>query len=269
MSAASLGSVAGLPWVFFLQGPLVSVVLAVFAVLRADQLWRATTGRFRGPLAGIALASAVAVGHPASSTWPDRCFELLLSNGKEPRDWLLVLALIGVGALVCLVALDFELRRRLRRLQAANVQPSDQASKFALWVGLAGLAWSVANETFLPNLPLMLSDISFGGTWAYDGDRFRDPCNPEVGWVGAALYLIALVLLWRSARQTLDAGATRERWRRDSIRAQGLVLFALLIVQAARTSALFRVELPMLKQHGGQIECGCHKYNAAAFPSGS
>ena len=259
VSAAALGSVAGLPWVFILQGPLISALFAGLAAFRADQLWQRPKARaLSWQLVTLAVASAIALGHPASSTWPDHCFELLITNGKPFPSVLAVWALSGATALFCLASVEFALRRRLHALAWPH---ADRTSTLgSLWVGLAGLAWSVANETLLPNFPLMLFSIVNGEPWSFPEDPFRNPCSPEVGWVGAALYVLSLGLLWRS-RKAARLSSARSSWLLTAPRGQAVVLAALLAMQGARTLTLFKIELPMLKQHGGEVDCGCYKYN--------
>lgn len=261
ISAAALGSVAGLPWVFILQGPLLSVLFAALAAFRANQLWAQAKPRpFGWRLAAVALIGAIALGHPYSSTWPDRCFRLIIGIDEYP-EFLYAWGTVVLTAIVCLALTELELRRRLRRLRALTSDQMERTGAIgSVWVGVAALAWSVVNETLWPNFPAMLLSLVNGERWSFPEDRFRNPCNPEVGWIGAALYALALLLLWRSqTRNSSNRLATRASLAR-STRMQAIVLTALLLAQGARTLTLFRVELPMLEQNGGTVACGCHKW---------
>ncbi len=262
LSAASLGAVAGLPWVFILQGPLVSVLFALVAAYRAKQLWQsAERPALSWPLVGATLAAAVALGHPASSTWPDHCFVLNLSNEKGVFVGLLVACGIALAALGCMALVERHLRRRLRRLRALSTAEREAAARLtARWVGHAGIAWSVMNETLFPSLLGIL--LTFTGSSASGLGPFRDPCNPEVGWVGAALYALSLVMLSRSPRSnTATAAAAAASGLGSSGQLQGALLVALFLAQGARTFVLLHRELPQLREHGGHVDCNCKKYD--------
>jgi hypothetical protein len=269
ISAASLGAVAGLPWIFILQGPLVSALFALVAGLRANQLWQHSKRRSVGWLfAVVVMASAIALGHPASSTWPDRCFVLYFTGGDPALNWLRVMALVGTAALVCLALVERELRRRLRRLRALGLnQPEAAGGLTSFWVGLAGLAWSVTNEALFPALLNMLIRLAdrWSSTYNPDPFTFRDPCNPEVGWIGACLYALALVMLWRDGASKASAAIAEAPWHRRLLSVRGAVLILLFVAQGARTFVLLRRELPMLAKRGGAIECECFKYEHSSW----
>jgi hypothetical protein len=82
-----------------------------------------------------------------------------------------------------------------------------------------------------------------------------------VGWVGAAFYALALVLLARGRASRRPAtGGFAYRWLRPAT-SQGLLLLMLLSAQGARSYALFRRELPQIKARGGSVECHCKKWD--------
>jgi hypothetical protein len=255
---------AGLPWIFILQGPLVSVLFALFAAFRANQLWQ----RSEMPSLSLRLAipvfvTGIALGHPASSTWPDHCFALQLTNGKGTLVGLMVAALVGLAVLVCLSLVECQLRRRLRQLRGLSPNQSEAAARLtSVWVGTAGLAWSVLNETLFPVLLGMLLKLTDRGSSPDEFGPFRDACNPEVGWVGAAFYGLALVVLVRNGASTVTAATARAPRHRRVTRVLSVLLVALFLAQCTRTFVLLRRELPQLKTHGGDIDCKCMKYDS-------
>lgn len=254
---------AGLPWVFILQGELMSLLFALLALLRAKQLWHSSEQRSLSvPFATAAALSTIALGHPASSTWPDHCFDLVLTNGKPALDWLLLAILMGLSGLACWSLVERELRRRLRRLRGlSSHQPEAAAKLVSFWIGLAGVAWSLENETLWPNLVKMVVGSMDGGASGYPTASYREPCNPEVGWVGAAFYALALVMLASGpARERSSAKLSPPRLR-SLATGEGVLLVLLLLAQSGRTYVLLRRELPELKEHGGSLDCECKRWN--------
>jgi hypothetical protein len=251
-SGAALGAVAGLPWVDILSGPLPSFVFAVCGALEARRRWNASSPSvpFVTPAAAVVgLVVGLLFGFPLSSTWPDRCFALIpgfLSLEAWQFTWSFALA----GALCATVA-EAELQRRAARL--ARLREGDRhrlVLVLAVWIGGLGLAWSLVNELLFPNVIFGLLDGK-----PFDEYKPRHPCNPEVGWLGAAHYALALLTIFAAQGTALPRG--RAAWR---ARLTVATFAALLMAQTARTAWLVSHELPQLRSHGGSIECGCHKF---------
>ena len=90
----------------------------------------------------------------------------------------------------------------------------------------------------------------------------RDACNPEVGWVGAVLYLLAFVMLAsRPAKGLPVARFAPPQWLRLPTTAQGVLLLLLFLGQSGRSYLLIRREWPQLVEHGGHVDCNCKKWN--------
>lgn len=251
---AALGGAAGLPWVDTLSGPLPSVVFAVFGALEARRRWDARREAFwTWPAAAcLGLALGLLDGLPGTSTWPDACFRIAPRKLEQYEG--LFLGASGLAGVVSATLAALILRWQSRRMDRLRQRDPDRAwLAVALGITCVGVGWSLVNQVLLPD-----GILSFFGSSLPLGHRH--PCYPEVGWVGAAHYAVAMITLRyaRSAARGWPGAAFR-------IPVTTVLVGVLLVAQLGRTAELLHRELPMLKSHGGPLDCGCLNAPGAWF----
>jgi hypothetical protein len=120
-------------------------------------------------------------------------------------------------------------------------------------------------ELMLPWNYLDGAELADGLAWGFQPNSSgisRDACNPEVGWVGAVLYLLAFVMLAsRPAKGLPVARFAPPHWLRLPTTAQGTLLLLLFLGQSGRSYLLIRSEWPQLVEHGGHVDCNCKKWD--------
>ncbi|HZU84699.1 MAG TPA: hypothetical protein VE987_17335, partial [Polyangiaceae bacterium] len=145
-SSAGIGSLAGLPWLWFVSGPLPAAVFASFAAAESWRLWRAPSASLENVRAsalwgvGAALVAFV-FANPTGHTWLDRCFDVWNGSEDVTMSWRLAVA-GGASVVFCAIALG--LGALAQRLRAASSDGSAQAIDGALSRCAAWLAASAA-----------------------------------------------------------------------------------------------------------------------------
>ena len=240
LSAAALGSLAGLPWIWLVCGPVPSMLFAAFAGAEALRLSRsraAPDGRLAVAMAWGMAAAAVGFvfGDPSSYSWLDRCFNPWGTEGVSV-GWRLVVA-AGAFVVFGLIVLVLQARARfLRTMREAGTEEARESAIFrsALWLAAAGIAWSLVNEGTVTNI---IDDFRFG------------PCEPDVGRVALLGYGVATACL-----AYLAPRAARRRW-------PGLVALGcaatLLAGQSVRCVMIARDKQEVLARCGGPEACHC------------